>query len=92
MEQQYHIRSSFQENDDDNFSIDALVSRLQHDVEDLDASLDHFHSDRLAAIEKQKIAWVKYEEEMAQIEREYMLAEQGVLLTLDQQAHQRYLL
>lgn len=63
---------------DNHFSIDALIARLQRDSEDLNESLQHFHEDRQMAVDQQKRAWVAYEEEMARIEAEYAMAENGI--------------
>lgn len=72
-------RNPAADDDDISFSIEALVAQLQHDSEDLDASLQNFLQDRANAVEMQKRALVEYEEEMARIEAEYNALEYGMI-------------
>lgn len=72
-------RNPAADDDDVSFSIEALVAQLQHDSEDLDASLQNFLQDRANAVEMQKRALIEYEEEMARIEAEYNNLEHGIL-------------
>ena len=72
-------RNPAADDDDASFSIEVLVAQLQHDSEDLDASLQTFLQDRANAVELQKRALIEYEEEMARIEAEYNNLEYGIL-------------
>lgn len=67
------------EDDDASFSIESLVAQLQHDSDDLDASLKHFLQDRASVIEMQKRALSEYDKEMERIEAEYYNLERGIL-------------